>query len=138
MVRAWFRGTQKEDDRGPKNSILAGMIITARTNKAAFPIGKQSLQTYLMLIFSLEHRFRRRKIRLIECNAKCLKMICKGTSRQVFNLSEVPLPFYDPPPPYELYTCILYTIQYSLLIHTGKGRKGEKLTREKVRALEGQ
>jgi hypothetical protein len=46
----------------------------------------------------------RRKIRLIECNAKCrylTKFTCKGTLPQVFYLSGGPLPSYDPilPPP---------------------------------------
>jgi hypothetical protein len=62
------------------------------------------------------------------------KLTYKGTLRQIFYLSETPLPFYDPillpPPPYTLYTCI----QYIVLIHTGKGvRGGGELTREKVR-----
>jgi hypothetical protein len=47
----------------------------------------------------------RRKIRLIECNAKfryIKKFTCKGTLRQVFYLSEAPSPpltSYSPPPP---------------------------------------
>ncbi len=44
--------------------------------------------------------YTRRKIRLVESNAKCRylkKLTCKGTSRQVFNLSEAPSP---PIPPY--------------------------------------
>jgi hypothetical protein len=42
----------------------------------------------------------RRKIRVIESNAKCRylkKLTCKGTLRKVFYLSEA-LPSYDPPP----------------------------------------
>ncbi len=51
------------------------------------------------------------------------KFTCKGTLRQVFVWG--PLPSYDPnlPPPPHLYT--LYTcIQYTVLIHTGKGGGG--------------
>jgi hypothetical protein len=43
----------------------------------------------------------RRKIRLIESNAKCRymkKCTCKGTLRQVFYLSEAPSPPHTPPP----------------------------------------
>ncbi len=46
----------------------------------------------------------RRKIRMIEFNAKCRylkKLTCKGTLRQVFYLSETPSPpmtTYSPPP----------------------------------------
>ncbi len=72
----------------------------------------------------------RRKIRLIECNAKCRylqKLTCEGTLRQVFYLSEAfSLPMTPYYPPYTLYTCI-----YSIIIYTGKG--GGDLTREKVR-----
>jgi hypothetical protein len=67
---------------------------------------------------------RRRKIRLKKSNVKCRylkKLTCKGTLRQVFYLSEDPLPSCDP---IHLNTCILYTV----LIHTG----GE-LTRKKGR-----
>jgi hypothetical protein len=67
-----------------------------------------------------------RKICRIESNAKCRyvkKLICKGTLRQVFYLSEASFS-YDPilpPPPYTLYTCIQYTI------HTGKvGRANQR------------
>jgi hypothetical protein len=63
----------------------------------------------------------RRKIRLIECNAKKIDPV-KGLSRQAFLLSEAPSPamtsFY--PPPHTLYS------------HREGGRLGE-LTREKVR-----
>ncbi len=54
----------------------------------------------------------RRKIRPIECKAKCRylkKLTCKGTLWQVFYLSEAPLPSYDPillPP---LHTVYVYT-----------------------------
>jgi hypothetical protein len=74
----------------------------------------------------------RRKIRLIECNAKCRylkKFTCKGTLLQVFYLSEAPSPPMTPYyPPYTLYTCTIY----SILIHTGKGGEGVELTREKA------
>jgi hypothetical protein len=71
----------------------------------------------------------RRKITLIEYNAKCRylkKLTCKGTSHQVFYLYEAPSP---PVTPYSspLTHCIRV---YSILIPTGRG--GE-LTREKVR-----
>jgi hypothetical protein len=55
--------------------------------------------------------FNRRKIRLIESNAKyryLKKLTCKGTLRQVFYLSEAPSPPMTP------------------LIHTGKGGGGER------------
>ncbi len=74
----------------------------------------------------------RRKIRLIECNAKCRylkKSTCKVTLRQVFYLSEVsspPLTPYSPP----LTHCIRV---YSILIHTTQ--EGGELTREKVRGV---
>ncbi len=60
----------------------------------------------------------RRKIRLIESNAKCRylkKLTCKRTLRQVFYLSEASLSSNDPilsPPPYTLYTYILYTYSH--------------------------
>jgi hypothetical protein len=67
----------------------------------------------------------RRKIRLIEDNAKCRhlkKLTCKGTLRQVFiSLRPPPLPFTH------------YVRVYRILIHTGKG--GEV---EPERRLEGQ
>jgi hypothetical protein len=76
--------------------------------------------------------FINRKIRLIECNAKCRylkKLICKGTLRQMFYLPEAPSPPMTPysASPYTLYTCIQYF--YS---HREVGEGGE-LTREKVR-----
>jgi hypothetical protein len=71
----------------------------------------------------------RRKIRLIECNAKCRylkKLTCKGTLRQVFYLSEAPSPPMTP------YSPLIHCIRvYSILIHTGKEGGGE-ITREKV------
>ncbi len=73
----------------------------------------------------------RRKLRLIEGNAKCRhlnKLICKGTLRQVFiclrpRTPEAPI---YPPPPQPLHTVYVHTV-YSILIHTGKG--GGVLTR---------
>ncbi len=54
-----------------------------------------------------------------------------GLCGRLFYLSEAPSPTDPPtpppPPPYTLYSCI----QYTVLIHTGKGGGGE-LTREKV------
>ncbi len=73
-----------------------------------------------------EHR---RKIRLIESNAKCrylTKLTCKVTLRQVFYLPEVPSPPLTPTTPYKLY-CIRV---YSILIHTGKGGGGRDNQRE--------
>ncbi len=55
---------------------------------------------------------RRRKIRLIESNAKCRhlkKLICKGTLRQRPEAHNIPPP---------LHTVYVYTV---ILIHTGKG-----------------
>jgi hypothetical protein len=75
-------------------------------------------------------KYVRRKIRLIESNARCLylkELTCKGTLRQVFYLSEAP------PPLHTVYS-IYCTVRYCILIHTGKGgRGGGELTREKVR-----
>jgi hypothetical protein len=64
----------------------------------------------------------RRKIRLIESNAKKMslskKMTCKGTLRQVFYLSRAPSPPMTPySHPYTLYSVYVYT---STLVHTGK------------------
>jgi hypothetical protein len=73
-----------------------------------------------------------RKIRLIECNAKCrylTKLTCKRTLRHVFYPSEAPFPPKMTPYPRPFTHCIRV---YSILIHTGKGG-GEELTREKVR-----
>jgi hypothetical protein len=65
---------------------------------------------------------KRRKIRLIESNAK---LTCKGNMRQVFYLLEAPSPPMTPPPPQSLSVV-------SILIHTERGGGGE-LTSEKVR-----
>ncbi len=61
----------------------------------------------------------RRKIRLIECNAKCRYL--KKTLRQVFYLYEAPSPPTTPYSlqPYTLYTCIQYTYSHS------EGGRGE-------------
>jgi hypothetical protein len=59
----------------------------------------------------------RRKIRLIEGNAKCRhlkKLTCKGTLRQVFICLRPRTPYPTP-----LHT--VYVYMYSILIHTGKG-----------------
>ncbi len=72
-----------------------------------------------------------RKIRLIECNAKCryLKSLpVKGLcGRCFFCLSPPPLLWPHIP---QLTHCIR---EYSILIHKGKERRGGQLTREKVR-----
>jgi hypothetical protein len=65
----------------------------------------------------------RRKIRLIESNAKCpylKKLTCKGILRQVFICLRPTPPSYDPMLP-PLTHCIRV---YSKLIHTGKGGRG--------------
>ncbi len=81
-------------------------------------------------VMELEERLVRRKIRPIECNAKCryLKKTCRGTLRQVFYQSETPSPSMTAYCPLTHCTSIRV---YSVLIHTGKGGGGE-LTREKV------
>jgi hypothetical protein len=70
----------------------------------------------------VRHAADRRKMRLIEKNAKCRylkKLTCKGTLQQVFYL-------YESPPP-----CIyVYCIRY---LFTQGGGGGGELTREKVR-----
>jgi hypothetical protein len=76
----------------------------------------------------------RRKIRLIECNAKCRdlrKFTCKGTLRQVFYLSKAPLPSYDPIllPPLHTVNGIQYTNSHR------EGGRGGELTSEKVRGV---
>jgi hypothetical protein len=61
----------------------------------------------------------RRKIRLIEDNAKCRylqKLICNGTLRRV-SLSVSGLEPHTPPPLHSVY---VYTV---FLFHTGKGRE---------------
>ncbi len=72
----------------------------------------------------VRHAANRRKIRLIENNAKCRylkKLTCKGTLRQVFYLYESPTPYHN-----------IYV--YCILIHTGKGGgMGGELNSEKVR-----
>jgi hypothetical protein len=72
-----------------------------------------------LAICDAHYRSRGRKIRLIECNAKCRylkKLACKGTLRQVFYLSEAPSP---PITPFSL--CPLHIRVGSILIHAGKG-----------------
>jgi hypothetical protein len=70
----------------------------------------------------------RRKIRLIESNAKCChlkKLICKGTLQRDFAavvyLSEAQNPVQPPPPLQSVY---VYTV------HTGKGGGGDLNQRE--------
>ncbi len=74
-------------------------------------------------------RWAHRKIRMIECNAKCRylkKLIWKGASRGMFYLSEAPslLWPHTPPSPYTLYTCVQYSYTHM---------EGGELTREKAR-----
>jgi hypothetical protein len=76
----------------------------------------------------------RRKIRLIESKAKCCylkKLTCKGTSRQVFYLSEAPsLPMI----PYSTHTYTLYKCIVHLQVYLfTQGRGGGELIREKVK-----
>ncbi len=86
----------------------------------------------LKIVFGAEYTYRRRN-RLKESNAKCRnlkKLICKGTLRQVFYLSETPSPPTTPiPPSFPLYTCIHYTFSHR------EGWEGGELTREKVRGV---
>ncbi len=71
------------------------------------------------------HTNKRRKMRLIESNVKCLKEFFFAAG--VLSVW-VPLPSYDPilPPPYTLYTNMEYTY------YLGGGGGGGGLTREKV------
>jgi hypothetical protein len=83
----------------------------------------------------------RRKIRLIDNNAKCRylkKLAWKGTLRQVIYLSDCPLPSYDlilPPPLHTVYvytsTLVQYTYSHRERVGWGGGRA--TVTREKVR-----
>jgi hypothetical protein len=83
------------------------------------------LQIFLLFAESIQ----RRKIRLIESNAKCRylkKWTCKETLRQVFlSVWGPPHPMtpYSPLPP--LHTVYVIRV-YSILIHSGKGRRGEE------------
>ncbi len=79
----------------------------------------------------------RRKIRLIESNAKCRylkKLTCKGTLRQVFYLSEAPFPPMTPysPPAYTLYTCKQYSYSHRERVGGGGGVESNP-----VRSLKG-
>ncbi len=77
--------------------------------------------------FAARDPFDRRRLRLMECNAKCRylkKLTCKGTLLQVFYLSEAPYPpmtLYSPSS-YTLYTCI--QLQYTNS-HREGGEGGE-------------
>jgi len=81
------------------------------------------LSAVLCTIFYIQYI--RRKIRLIEGNAKCRhlrKLTCKGTLRQVFICPKAqnPIPYL----PNTLFACILYTYSH---------REGGELNREKGR-----
>jgi hypothetical protein len=71
---------------------------------------------------------KRRKIRLIECSAKCRypkKMTCKGTLRQVFSLSD--LPSYDAFFPLPFTYCIrVHNYSYSHREWGGGGDEPER------------
>jgi hypothetical protein len=74
----------------------------------------------------------RRKIRLIEGNAKCChlkKLTCNGALRQVFICLSPGTPNPPPPPTH----CIRV---YRIIIHTRKGGRGGRV--EPERRLEGQ
>jgi hypothetical protein len=77
---------------------------------------------------------KRRKIRLIEGNAKCRyikKLTCKGILRQVFICLRTRTPYLPSPPPFT--QCIRVN---STIIHTGNWGRGEYI--EPERRLEGQ
>ncbi len=70
-------------------------------------------------------------------NVVTKKLTCKGTLRQLFYLSEVPLPSYDPIlPPHLLHTVYVYTVYKVYLFTQGGGSGGEESYTE--RRLEGQ
>jgi hypothetical protein len=76
------------------------------------------IRLYRIIAFSCSFNkcMSRRKIRLIEDNAKCphlKKFTCTGTLRQVFICLRLRIPY---PPPFT--QCIRV---YRMLIHTGKG-----------------
>jgi hypothetical protein len=72
----------------------------------------------------------RRKIRMIECNAKCRylkKFTCKGILRQVLYLSEAPsAPNPKLPPPNTLYVFLQYTF---FTQGRGEGERAKQLER---------
>ncbi len=80
---------------------------------------------------SLQEISIRRKIRLLECNAKCRylkKLTCRGTLGQVFYLSEAPS---LPMTPYSPLTRI--HVENVYLFTQVRWGRGVELTREKVR-----
>ncbi len=104
-----------------QRSILCENIFTELNFLFVFPYrdssfrnitkGSSRISKLVPGSFRPQHR---RKIRLIEGNAKCpLKnLTCKGTVRQVF-ICLRPLPSYDPiSPPCILHTCIQYTYSH--------------------------
>ncbi len=92
-------------------------------------IGDRALQKYDNLVAS--QILQRRKIRVIEGNAKCRhpkKLTCKVTFRPVFICLRPRTP--TPPPPYTLYiTFIRYAYSHR------EGGRGESWTREKIRGV---
>jgi hypothetical protein len=110
ILAAAAAGTLPNVYYGPsgQNSHLFGRIIPSvdpcLLSACNFVRGKCTLQVVST---------NRRKIKLIEGNAKCrhLKQLtCKGTLRQVF-ICLRPSPPY-PPSPFILYTCIQYTYSH--------------------------
>jgi hypothetical protein len=83
-----------------KRLMFPGIIIFCSPNT------DPSIYTHVV-----QYPFARRKIRLVEGNAKCchLKKLTKGTLRQVFICLRPGTPY---PPPYTLYTCIQYTYSH--------------------------
>jgi hypothetical protein len=94
-------------------------------NRGTFEQGrtvqKPDLRNYHMMMSGAESEitgvgYWRRKVRLIECYAKCRclkKLTCKGTLLPMFYLSEAPSPTMTPPPLHTvLYTCIPYTYSH--------------------------
>ncbi len=86
---------------------------------------------------SIRYCSTRRKIRLLEGNAKCrhLKELnLKGTLRQVF-ISLWPRTLYPYPLPYTLFTCIVYTTVYFFtqgrggVVEPGRREEGQQFTK---------
>jgi hypothetical protein len=107
-----FWEAKVKGQKRPVETIVEDDLIptTVLEKEAAAPAVSSAMILFLVTV-------QRRKIRLIECKAKCRylkKLTCKGTLRQVFTLPEASSP---PMTPYSS----PYTLLYSILIHTGKG-----------------